>query len=539
MTTDDFAAAAKLIMNADFLLISAGAGFSADAGLPTYDEIANVDAYRRMGLTYGDLCDPVWVRRDPEIFYGFWGGCYNAYQDTSPHDGYGLAQDLAVLVGKRRRGGDLPVPAHVYTSNVDNLFVRTGWPESQVTEIHGNCLTWQCAGPCCQKVFRLPSSFKFDVNTSSQRATLPAAPASLPPSPRGRGGLHDLGAIKYRVDPVVSSMASRDPVVAGLFSGLGLTPFVTQKKQILPPQPTLPEVTGRPGSNSYSGGRGINGLTVRGANLSPPQPVTQPRVSTAQHRQVTAGGGRAVVTPPSSVYSAMGESILSVKNVTAPPPSRHDNTRQRHMDRGSGFIPTGRPDTGLPPIPNGRRPSPFTRSTRLPPPPSRGSTPIGPKPTSAPSRPSQSNHPRCPSCFGPARPNVLMFDDGEWVEVPETGYTAWINGVWRAMKADKTRRMVILEMGCGVRVPTIRQTSNRLVSKGIKLGGRVDLVRINPVHFGNKAPRQKERTVSLKCGAKEGLERIVEEIRRLGGQEDWDGPSDGAVEAGLAGLTVR
>lgn len=42
-------------------------------------DIANVEAYHRMGLTYADLCDPVWMRRDPEVFYGFWGKCFNDY----------------------------------------------------------------------------------------------------------------------------------------------------------------------------------------------------------------------------------------------------------------------------------------------------------------------------------------------------------------------------------------------------------------------------------------------------------------------------
>ena len=26
------------------------------------------------------------MRHDPELFYGFWGTCYNDYRDTEPHE---------------------------------------------------------------------------------------------------------------------------------------------------------------------------------------------------------------------------------------------------------------------------------------------------------------------------------------------------------------------------------------------------------------------------------------------------------------------
>jgi hypothetical protein len=48
------------------------AGFSADSGLPIYDEIANEPAWTERGLTYGDLCRPSLLETDPEMAYGFW-----------------------------------------------------------------------------------------------------------------------------------------------------------------------------------------------------------------------------------------------------------------------------------------------------------------------------------------------------------------------------------------------------------------------------------------------------------------------------------
>lgn len=32
-----------------------------------FQDIANVQAYHRMGVTYSDLCDPIWMKKDPEV----------------------------------------------------------------------------------------------------------------------------------------------------------------------------------------------------------------------------------------------------------------------------------------------------------------------------------------------------------------------------------------------------------------------------------------------------------------------------------------
>lgn len=50
--------AAKTIVSADFLLISVGAGMSADSGLAVYAQVANFPAYQNMGHDYRSLCMP-------------------------------------------------------------------------------------------------------------------------------------------------------------------------------------------------------------------------------------------------------------------------------------------------------------------------------------------------------------------------------------------------------------------------------------------------------------------------------------------------
>jgi hypothetical protein len=43
-----------------------------------------------MNKNYLDLCQPIWITENPELFYGFWGKCWNDYRDTIPHEGYNI-----------------------------------------------------------------------------------------------------------------------------------------------------------------------------------------------------------------------------------------------------------------------------------------------------------------------------------------------------------------------------------------------------------------------------------------------------------------
>ncbi|KAL7540147.1 hypothetical protein ACHAXR_009914 [Thalassiosira sp. AJA248-18] len=50
--------AAQKIYDADVLLVVTGAGFSADSGLATYADVADIEAYRSRGWSYRGLCKP-------------------------------------------------------------------------------------------------------------------------------------------------------------------------------------------------------------------------------------------------------------------------------------------------------------------------------------------------------------------------------------------------------------------------------------------------------------------------------------------------
>ncbi len=80
--------------------------------------------------------------------------------------------------------------------------------------------------------------------------------------------------------------------------------------------------------------------------------------------------------------------------------------------------------------------------------------------------------PRCPHCGGVARPNILMFGDFSWLsfrtDIQESRFGMFL-------EEEGRRDMVVVEMGAGTAIPTIRSLSERL---GRRRGTTV--VRINP-----------------------------------------------------------
>ncbi|GGY76950.1 NAD-dependent deacetylase [Pseudoduganella plicata] len=102
--------------------------------------------------------------------------------------------------------------------------------------------------------------------------------------------------------------------------------------------------------------------------------------------------------------------------------------------------------------------------------------------------------PTCPHCGGLARPNILMFGDWDWVEERSARQgerlQAWL---------ERVRRPVVIELGAGTAVPSVRHFSQQVVAGG----GR--LVRINPREW--EVPTS--RDVGLATGALEGLRAIA------------------------------
>jgi NAD-dependent SIR2 family protein deacetylase len=107
--------------------------------------------------------------------------------------------------------------------------------------------------------------------------------------------------------------------------------------------------------------------------------------------------------------------------------------------------------------------------------------------------------PRCPRCRAVARPNILMFGDWSWLD----GRTAAQRACFEAFLEEQGgARILVVELGAGTAVPTIRMTSERL---GRREGAL--LVRLNP-----REPDAPRPHLSIPVGALQGLAGIEEAL---------------------------
>ncbi|CAE7331912.1 unnamed protein product [Symbiodinium sp. CCMP2592] len=215
--------AASFLASADVLLFCNGAGWSADSGLAVYRDVAKVPAYRNRDLTYYDICRMNWLHDEPELFWGFWGQCFNDYRRTAPHIGYQIVRhwtdclfretdvarsiregihDREISAIEENGADDSPYPYEVqgqadafmiYTSNVD-AHHYDWFRAAEIREVHGNTELYQCAGEerepgrarskrePCKGVWRAPKTYHFVVDCETMLA--PKAPEDLGDSDR-------------------------------------------------------------------------------------------------------------------------------------------------------------------------------------------------------------------------------------------------------------------------------------------------------------------------------------------------------------------
>ena len=109
--------------------------------------------------------------------------------------------------------------------------------------------------------------------------------------------------------------------------------------------------------------------------------------------------------------------------------------------------------------------------------------------------------PACPDCRGTARPNILMFGDGEWESersnVQQERLSNWLNSLTGL-------RLAIVEVGAGTAVPSVRY-----FSEGVANNPGAVMIRIN-----KDAPEGPEGTISFQTGGLEALEAIDSKLAK-------------------------
>jgi NAD-dependent SIR2 family protein deacetylase len=107
--------------------------------------------------------------------------------------------------------------------------------------------------------------------------------------------------------------------------------------------------------------------------------------------------------------------------------------------------------------------------------------------------------PRCPKCGALARPNVLMFNDWDWIphrtRIQSERFSRWLEGLSRSGSS-----LAVVELGAGKAVATVRMTSEAAVR-----GGKATLIRINPRDHDVPAGH-----LAIEFGAEEGIRKILE-----------------------------
>ncbi len=103
--------------------------------------------------------------------------------------------------------------------------------------------------------------------------------------------------------------------------------------------------------------------------------------------------------------------------------------------------------------------------------------------------------PRCIACGKVCRPNILMFGDYSWLHERTLAQNHAFD---RFLKSNSGRRIVVIEMGAGKTIPTIRNISERIGRKEY-----ATVIRINP-----REPSIRPPHISMTCGALEGLKQI-------------------------------
>ena len=111
--------------------------------------------------------------------------------------------------------------------------------------------------------------------------------------------------------------------------------------------------------------------------------------------------------------------------------------------------------------------------------------------------------PRCPKCGSLARPNVLMFNDWDWIphrtRSQSDRFGRWLEGLSRSGAS-----LAVVELGAGKAVATVRMTS-----EGVVRGAKATLIRINPRDYDVPAAH-----IGIPFGACEGIRRVIESMPR-------------------------
>lgn len=113
--------------------------------------------------------------------------------------------------------------------------------------------------------------------------------------------------------------------------------------------------------------------------------------------------------------------------------------------------------------------------------------------------------PKCPNCNKMSRPNVSMFGDVEFYGKPYEHQRKRLDN-WLANINRSNKKLLILEIGCGINPHSLRMSNGRMMSgewKMPKFDNNIGTIRLNP----NDEQNDKD-TIHIPLGAKAGIHNL-------------------------------
>ena len=153
--------AASYIKSCDALIVMSGAGMSIDSGIPGFTGFKGLIKAIGADVDYRNILNPAYFKDYPSKFWYIYGHRYNLYSDAIPHKGYHHL--LEVCANKS--------DFFIQTSNVDNMWIKTGVDPIHIYEMHGNIYHLQCYQ--CQTI-TFKKGLTFNLNHSTKESlTIP------------------------------------------------------------------------------------------------------------------------------------------------------------------------------------------------------------------------------------------------------------------------------------------------------------------------------------------------------------------------------
>ena len=409
---------------------------------------------------YRDICDPSWLQRDPGLFFGFWGKCFNDYRDAIPHYGYDILRrwrderfhphtpigrrirrEMERLMGeqrerKRRKGAaseDWGAEGDVHMER-DAGIVHPPSPPPVSTDV-----SKQTGEPLAVAVEgeRAQAASSFNVGSDSEgggySASVHQMRQSVRLSSKSDEGVQEatvtsesfIGAIHSDHHPSSLDTAHLSPASPPIHPSRHSHPHATR------PSPAAPSTTSVP------------------SRAPSPAPSLPPAL----------GPFFSLTSNVDAHFHRTGFDASQLYEI-------HGNSETWQCSQLCAF------DTWTPP-PHFRftiNPTTLT-CTRISPPPlcdmplpsdddGEGEEEVVTVHRWTPSSSFLTNVPLCPLSHL-ARPSILMFNDETWIRngEQEALYLLWMHAVLNVCEEDEGVGVVVLEVGCGLNVPTVRWRS--------------------------------------------------------------------------------